>query len=86
MNRLIRGLAILSFLALVSLQSAHKHERSAPESCQICVLGAQAVRHMPASSPSIVPLPVWIRVNEKPAPRPRLFYRLESSARAPPLA
>ena len=86
MQRLILGLAASVFLACIGIQAVHSHPAKAPESCQICALGAQSLRHAPAASPAVGAASTAEHLFEKPRPRPRERRLSTTSARAPPPA
>ena len=86
MRRLVLAFAAFGFIAFVGVQSAHTHQGAAHKDCQICVLGAQTIRHAPASVSVPVPVQSSLRLAEKSCDKPRPAHRSEASARGPPTA
>ena len=86
MKRLALAIAALGFLTFVGVQSAHTHQGAAHKDCQICVLGAQTIRHAPAAVSVPVPVQSSLRLAEKSCDKPRPAHRHEASARGPPTA
>ena len=86
MRRLLLGVVVGGFLALIGVQSAHSHEAVGSGPCQVCALGSQTVRHAPAAAPCVVRAPVTAEVPEPAFFRLSPVVRCETSARAPPAA
>ena len=86
MRQLFLGVSVLGFLAFVGVQAAHVHPGADHRDCQLCVLGAQNVRH--ASAAAVMPSPVQFSVPlaDKPSAKPAASKRSETAARGPPAA
>ena len=86
MKRLALAIAALGFLAFVGVQATHAHtDGKAHDDCQICVLGAQASRHVPAVVSAPAPVQSSLPLAEKFCAKLRPAHRHETSARGPPL-
>ena len=86
MKRLALAIAALGFLTFVGVQAAHTHQGKVHDDCQICVLGAQSSRHVPAVVSAPVPVQSHLPLTEKACAKARPAHRLEASARGPPAA
>ena len=85
MRQLFLGVSVLGFLAFVGVQAVHVHQGADHRDCQICVLGAQASRHVPVVVSAPAPVQSSLPLAEKFCARPRPAHRLAASARGPPL-
>jgi hypothetical protein len=86
MKRLALAIAALGFVTFVGIQTVHVHSDGAHDDCQICVLGAQASRHVSVVVTAPVPVQWSVPLAEKSCAKPLSAHRLEASARGPPLA
>ena len=86
MKRLLLGLAAFSFLAFVGLEATHVHKGAVHQDCQLCVLGAQSIRHAPTTVAAPAPNLFSETLPQKPKAKPRASCHRESPARGPPKA
>ena len=86
MRRLFIGVSVLGFLAFVGAQAVHVHQGADHRDCQLCVLGAQSVRHAPTTVAAPVPVQLSEPLPQEPVAKPRASYHRESHARGPPAA
>ncbi len=86
MKRLVLGIAAAGFLIFVGAQAIHAHTGAVHNDCQLCVLGAQSARHVPAAAPEPVNVCVSVQLAEKPVTQPLFPHHSEISARGPPAA
>jgi len=86
MRRLLLGASIFGFLAFIGAQAVHVHQGAAHDDCQLCVLGAQSVRHAPTAVAAPVPIRFYEPLPLEPAAKSRTTHHRESPARGPPSA
>ena len=84
MKRLVLAIAALGFLTFVGVQAAHAHQGAARDDCQLCALGAQAIRHAPAAVAASVPAQFIEPLPQEPSAKPQATHHCESPARGPP--
>jgi hypothetical protein len=86
MRRLLLGASILGFLAFIGVQAVHTHQGVTHDDCQLCMLAAQSVRHVPTTVAAPVPVQCSEPLSQQPIAQIRAAHHRESPARGPPAA
>lgn len=86
MKRLLLAITACGLLACVGLESLHRHQTAARESCALCVLGAQTVRHVPDALPAPVSSATWQSLPQTASVGTASPFARQASARSPPSA
>jgi hypothetical protein len=87
-RRILAGLLLGAFLALIGVQAAHAHEGASPASdaCAVCALAHQAQRRAPAGSPSLEVPRSWTPISVGSESFDGAAPAVAADARAPPSA
>ena len=86
MKRLLLGVLVGGFLALVGVHNWHAHTDANAKSCGICVIGGQGVLHAPAAAPGLSVSVVASALADAPQGDVSAPLPVRAAARAPPFA